>query len=91
MAEQNHFDAPRITSTVDALLKRYEGMSEPAARRKRALEESRKWHQLAFDVDCELQWIAEKVRNFGLFLFLAMSQYENCRSPLHRLKRLAEI
>ncbi len=28
--------------------------------RRAALEESCKWHQLAFDVDCELQWIAEK-------------------------------
>ena len=35
-------------------------MKGPALRRRAALEESLKWHQLAFDIDCELQWIAEK-------------------------------
>ncbi|VDK71755.1 unnamed protein product, partial [Cylicostephanus goldi] len=38
----------------------FDGLKGPAAARRAALEESRKWHQLAFDVDCELQWIAEK-------------------------------
>ncbi|KAL6743755.1 hypothetical protein Aduo_016762 [Ancylostoma duodenale] len=60
MAEQGHFDADKINYTVAALLKRFEGLQGPAAARRAALEESRKWHQLAFDVDCELQWIAEK-------------------------------
>ncbi|KAK6050214.1 hypothetical protein COOONC_12281 [Cooperia oncophora] len=60
MAEQGHFDADRINYTVAALLKRFENLEGPSAARRAALEESRKWHQLAFDVDCELQWIAEK-------------------------------
>ncbi|ETN74189.1 hypothetical protein NECAME_13133 [Necator americanus] len=60
MAEQGHFDADRINYTVAALLKRFEDLGGPASARRAALEESRKWHQLAFDVDCELQWIAEK-------------------------------
>ncbi|VDO76218.1 unnamed protein product [Haemonchus placei] len=60
MAEQGHFDADRINYTVGALLKRFENLEGPSAARRAALEESRKWHQLAFDVDCELQWIAEK-------------------------------
>ncbi|WKY08955.1 hypothetical protein Q1695_001825 [Nippostrongylus brasiliensis] len=60
MAEQGHFDSDKINYTVGALLKRFENLEGPAASRRAALEESRKWHQLAFDVDCELQWIAEK-------------------------------
>lgn len=35
-------------------------MQDPLARRQAILEESLKWHQLAFDADVELQWIAEK-------------------------------
>ena len=40
---------------------RFNALEGPCADRRAALEESREWHQLAFDVDCELQWIAEKV------------------------------
>ncbi|CAJ0961940.1 unnamed protein product, partial [Mesorhabditis belari] len=61
MAEQGHFDSERITKTVKNLLNRFEKLTDPCAARRAALEESLKWHQLAFDVDCELQWIAEKV------------------------------
>lgn len=39
---------------------RFESLQEPAAARRRALEESRRLHQFLFDVDCELQWIGEK-------------------------------
>ncbi|VDO69394.1 unnamed protein product [Heligmosomoides polygyrus] len=60
MAEQGHFDSEKINYTVAALLKRFENLEGPASARRAALEESRKWHQLSFDVDCELQWIAEK-------------------------------
>ncbi|CAI4223262.1 unnamed protein product [Auanema sp. JU1783] len=60
MADQGHFDSDKIDATINALLNRFDQLSGPAADRKLALEESRKWHQLSFDVDCELQWIAEK-------------------------------
>lgn len=33
---------------------------DPLNRRRIILEESLKWHQLAFDSDVELQWIEEK-------------------------------
>lgn len=66
MAEQGHFDSARIGNRIDDLLQRYEALSGPAASRKQALEESRRWHQLSFDVDCELQWIAEKVTPFSI-------------------------
>ncbi|CAJ0573578.1 unnamed protein product, partial [Mesorhabditis spiculigera] len=60
MAGEGHFDAARIISTVKSLLHRFEQLTGPCSARRTALEESLKWHQLAFDVDCELQWIAEK-------------------------------
>ncbi|CAJ0573596.1 unnamed protein product, partial [Mesorhabditis spiculigera] len=60
MAGEGHFDAARIISTVKSLLRRFEQLTGPCSARRTALEESLKWHQLAFDVDCELQWIAEK-------------------------------
>ncbi|CAB3398580.1 unnamed protein product [Caenorhabditis bovis] len=60
MAAEGHYDADRIKFTVSELLKRYDELSVPTGKRREALEESRLWHQLAFDVDCELQWIAEK-------------------------------
>ncbi|KAE9418301.1 hypothetical protein Angca_009245, partial [Angiostrongylus cantonensis] len=60
MAEQGHFDSEKINHTIDSLLKRFENLEGPVCIRRDALEESRKWHQLSFDVDCELQWISEK-------------------------------
>ncbi|CAP39687.2 Protein CBR-SMA-1 [Caenorhabditis briggsae] len=60
MAVEGHYDADKIHMTVGDLLKRYAAMKGPAQRRKGDLDESRLWHQLVFDVDCELQWIAEK-------------------------------
>ncbi|CAD6193236.1 unnamed protein product [Caenorhabditis auriculariae] len=60
MKSEGHFNADRISRTIGDLLQRYDGLRGPAADRRKALEESRLWHQLAFDVDCELQWIAEK-------------------------------
>ncbi|GMS78986.1 hypothetical protein PENTCL1PPCAC_1161 [Pristionchus entomophagus] len=60
MAAAGHFDADRIQRTVRQLLSRFEALKEPTRQRRIALDESMQWHQLAFDVDCELQWIAEK-------------------------------
>lgn len=38
----------------------YFNVQGPLDRRQLILDESLKWHQLAFDVDIELNWIAEK-------------------------------
>lgn len=40
---------------------RFESQRKPAKDRRTALEESLKWHQLSFDIDCEMHWISEKV------------------------------
>lgn len=56
-----------VAESLNRYCYRFEGLEGPAAARRAALEESRKWHQLAFDVDCELQWIAEKVLSESSF------------------------
>lgn len=58
---------------IDFDLFRFDSLKEPAARRRLQLEGSRKFHQFVFDVDCELQWVAERrpaaaSENFGASL-----------------------
>ncbi|KAI6229996.1 Spectrin repeat-containing domain protein [Aphelenchoides fujianensis] len=60
MIAAGHYDAPQIQRAVDHLVDRFNRLREPLDRRQEVLEESLKWHQLAFDADVELQWIAEK-------------------------------
>ncbi|KAK0410555.1 hypothetical protein QR680_005192 [Steinernema hermaphroditum] len=60
MIADGHFDASEIQQSINAFVTRFNDLQEPSLARRHALEESRKWHQLAFDVDLELQWIAEK-------------------------------
>uniref|UniRef100_F1KPH2 Spectrin beta chain n=1 Tax=Ascaris suum TaxID=6253 RepID=F1KPH2_ASCSU len=61
LIKEGHFDAPSIKAAIKKLTDRFESLKEPARLRRAALEESQKWHKLSFDVDCEMQWIAEKV------------------------------
>ncbi|VDM44604.1 unnamed protein product [Toxocara canis] len=61
ITKQGHFDAASIKAAIKKLTDRFESLKEPARLRRAALEESHKWHKLSFDVDCEMQWIAEKV------------------------------
>ncbi|VDM97600.1 unnamed protein product [Thelazia callipaeda] len=61
MVQQKHFDSFTITKAVQKLIDRFESLKKPAEDRRIALEESLKWHQLSFDVDCEMHWISEKV------------------------------
>ncbi|KAI6237537.1 hypothetical protein M3Y95_00275500 [Aphelenchoides besseyi] len=60
MIASGHYDSPQIQRAVDALVDRFNGLRDPLGRRQELLKESLKWHQLAFDADVELQWIAEK-------------------------------
>ncbi|VIO98093.1 probable spectrin beta chain, putative [Brugia malayi] len=61
MIQQGHFDSTAIKRAVQKLTERFESLKEPAKDRRIALEESLKWHQLSFDIDCEMHWISEKV------------------------------
>ncbi|KAI3422187.1 hypothetical protein GPALN_012720 [Globodera pallida] len=61
LRNRNHFATAQLMAQVDALLGRFEALQQPLERRRVELEESLKWHQLAFDADVELQWIAEKL------------------------------
>ncbi|KAL3084188.1 hypothetical protein niasHT_039314 [Heterodera trifolii] len=60
LRDSNHFASAQLTAQVDALLARFDLLKPPLERRRAELEESLKWHQLAFDADVELQWIGEK-------------------------------
>ncbi|VDK61916.1 unnamed protein product [Onchocerca ochengi] len=61
MIQQGHFDSITIKKAVQKLAERFESLKKPAKDRRTALEESLKWHQLSFDIDCEMHWISEKV------------------------------
>ncbi|EJD74610.1 beta chain spectrin [Loa loa] len=61
MIQQGHFDSATVKKAVQKLTERFESLKEPAKDRRTALEESLKWHQLSFDIDCEMHWISEKV------------------------------
>lgn len=60
MMHQGHYDAQEISRQVDALIDRFNALQEPLDNRRCVLDDSLKWHQLAFDADVELQWINEK-------------------------------
>jgi spectrin beta len=61
MDGNGHFAAEELMEQVDQLLSRFQRLQSPLERRKAELEESLRWHQLAFDADVELQWIGEKL------------------------------
>ncbi|KAI1720497.1 spectrin repeat domain-containing protein [Ditylenchus destructor] len=60
MTHDGHYDSEEILKQIDALVDRFNALQDPLDRRRLLLEESLKWHQLAFDADVELQWIQEK-------------------------------
>ncbi|KAJ8678764.1 hypothetical protein QAD02_014551 [Eretmocerus hayati] len=57
MAHEGHFDAPNILKTSQTTQKKFQGLREPAKRRREALEESLRFHKFGFELDAELQWI----------------------------------
>lgn len=60
MIHEGHYDSKEILGLIDCLVDSFNGLQDPLDRRRIILEESLKWHQLAFDADVELQWIEEK-------------------------------
>ncbi|XP_057290447.1 spectrin alpha chain, non-erythrocytic 1-like isoform X2 [Hydractinia symbiolongicarpus] len=59
-AENNHFHAEPITAKAEALVNRFEALKEPVNKRKKELEDARKYHQFLHDVEDEESWIREK-------------------------------
>ncbi|XP_023313664.1 spectrin beta chain, non-erythrocytic 1 isoform X1 [Trichogramma pretiosum] len=57
MAHEGHFDAPNILKTSQETQKKFQGLKEPAKRRREALEESLRFHKFGFELDAERQWI----------------------------------
>lgn len=47
-------------SAISQSKDRYDAVYQLAAARKKGLQESLVWHQLCFDIDCQLLWIGEK-------------------------------
>nr|CAD2141917.1 unnamed protein product [Meloidogyne enterolobii] len=60
MNEKKHFAVPELIEKVEELVVRFNSLHEPLERMRAELNESMSWHQLAFDVDVELQWIGGK-------------------------------
>lgn len=60
LAAAGHFDAPAIRTQLQDFTKRFDALRKPCERRRGELEESRRLQQFLFDVECELQWVAEK-------------------------------
>lgn len=59
MAHEGHFDAANILKASQSTRKKFQGLREPAKRRRDALEESLRYHKFGFELDAELQWISE--------------------------------
>lgn len=58
LRDRGNFAAAQLMGQVDALVARFDALQGPLEKRRAELDESLKWHQLAFDADVELQWIA---------------------------------
>jgi len=56
-----HFDGAAILSNCDDLKQAVEQLRTPSKNRKEALNQSMKFHEFNFDLQRELEWIAEKV------------------------------
>ena len=66
MNEKKHFAVPELIEKVEELVVRFNSLHEPLERMRAELNESMSWHQLAFDVDVELQWIGVNIIFFIL-------------------------
>jgi len=69
MNEKKHFAVPELIEKVEELVVRFNSLHEPLERLRAELDESMGWHQLAFDVDVELQWIGVNIIFFILKIF----------------------
>ena len=56
----DHFNGDNIIASCKGLGAGVEVLKQPAAERKAALNQSMKFHDFNFDLNRELEWIAEK-------------------------------
>lgn len=81
MAHEGHFDANRIGRETKILKNRCEKLKDPLKLRGDALAESLKFHKYCFELDAELQWIADHLPqaasdDFGQNLHQAQSLFK---------------
>lgn len=62
MAHDGHFNSEAICQKALDSQQRLEALGEPANRRREALDEALKFYKFGFELDAELQWIAEHLR-----------------------------
>ena len=58
--DNHHFHADAIEAKQQALVKRYNQLEQPVNKKKKDLEDSRRYHQFLRDVEDEESWIREK-------------------------------
>jgi spectrin beta len=81
MAHEGHFDANNIKNETKNLQNQFKNLKDPIAQRHAALEESLRFHKFVFELDAELQWIAEHLPAassdvFGQNLYQAQSLHK---------------
>lgn len=59
MAHEGHFDSKNIKDETKDIQMRFRNLEVPVERRRRALEESLRFHTFVFQLEAELQWITE--------------------------------
>ncbi|KFD52473.1 hypothetical protein M513_06670 [Trichuris suis] len=61
LANNGHYDAKRMLSSVQELNEKFTALQEPMELKRSKLDRSLMLHQFNFDVECERQWIREKM------------------------------
>lgn len=79
MAHEGHFDASNIRKETADITNQIKELKAPIANRKKALEESLKYHKFVFELDAELQWINER---------LPIAKSDTYGQNLHEAQRL---
>lgn len=59
MAHEGHFDAVNILKATKGCQDKFKSLEGPCSTRRRALEESLRFHKFGFELDAELQWIGD--------------------------------
>uniref|UniRef100_A0A5S6R1A2 Spectrin beta chain n=1 Tax=Trichuris muris TaxID=70415 RepID=A0A5S6R1A2_TRIMR len=61
LANNGHYDAKRMLSSVQELNEKFTALQQPMKLKRSKLDRSLMLHQFNFDVECERQWIREKM------------------------------
>lgn len=81
MEHEGHFDSANIKDETKDIQEQFRQLKNPVQRRRAALEEGLRFHNFVFELDAELQWIAEHLpaassETFGQNLHQAQSLFK---------------